>query len=82
MKTMLLTKSNTFIIGQVSVLLGFILNGLYMFLDGAFSIENIGICIILFTFVVNVLLLPLTIKTQKSSKMTQVMNPEIGRAHV
>lgn len=77
MKTMLLTKSNTFIIGQVSVLLGFILNGLYMFLDGAFSIENIGICIILFTFVVNILLLPLTIKTQKSSKMTQVMNPEL-----
>lgn len=74
---MLLTKSNTFIIGQVSVLLGFILNGLYMFLDGAFSIENIGICIILFTFVVNLLLLPLTIKTQKSSKMTQVMNPEL-----
>lgn len=74
---MLLTKSNTFIIGQVSVLLGFILNGLYMFLDGAFSIENIGICIILFTFVVNILLLPLTIKTQKSSKMTQVMNPEL-----
>lgn len=77
MKTMLLTKSNTFIIGQVSILLGFILNGLYMFLDGAFSIENIGICIILFTFVVNILLLPLTIKTQKSSKMTQVMNPEL-----
>lgn len=77
MKSMLLTKSNTFIIGPVAVLLGFILNGLYMFLDGAFSIENIGICIILFTFVVNLLMIPITIKTQKSSKMTQVMNPEI-----
>lgn len=77
MKRMLLTKSNTFIIGPVAVLLGFILNGLYMFLHGAFGIENISICIILFTFVVNILLLPLTIKSQKSSKMTQVMNPEI-----
>lgn len=74
---MLLTKSSTFIIGPVAVLLGFIMNGLYMFMDGVFSIENIGLCIILFTFVINILMIPLTIKTQKSSKMSQVMNPEI-----
>lgn len=74
---MLLTKSNTFIIGPIAVLLGFIMNGIYLFMDGVFGIENISLCIILFTFLVNILMLPLTIKTQKSSKMQQVMNPEI-----
>ncbi len=77
MKKMLLTKSNTFIIGPIAVLLGFIMNGIYLFMDGVFGIENISLCIILFTFLVNILMLPLTIKTQKSSKMQQVMNPEI-----
>ena len=77
MKTMLLTKSNTFIIGPVATLLGFIMNGIYMFMNGVFSIENIGLCIIIFTFVINILMIPLTIKTQKSSKMSQVMNPEL-----
>lgn len=77
MKTMLLTKSNTFIIGPVATLLGFIMNGIYMFMNGAFNIQNIGLCIIIFTFVINILMIPLTIKTQKSSKMSQVMNPEL-----
>lgn len=77
MKTMLLTKSNTFIIGPVAALLGFVINGIYMFLDGTLNIQNIGICIVLFTVIVNLLLLPLTIKSQKSAKMQAVMNPEI-----
>ncbi|MGN0353484.1 MAG: membrane protein insertase YidC [Muricoprocola sp.] len=77
MKTTLLTKSETFIIGPVATLLGFIINALYMFMHGVFNIQNIGICIILFTIVVNILLLPLTIKQQKSSLLTQAMNPEI-----
>lgn len=77
MKNMLLTKSNAFIIGPFATLLGFIMNGIYLFLDGALGVQNIGICIILFTALVNLLLLPITIKTQKSSKMMQVANPEI-----
>ncbi|MDO4633519.1 MAG: YidC/Oxa1 family membrane protein insertase [Eubacteriales bacterium] len=74
---MLLTKSNTIIIGQAATLLGFIINAIYLFLSGTLNIQNISICIILFTVVVNVLMLPLTIRQQKSSKMTQVMNPEL-----
>lgn len=42
-----------------------------------FSIENIGLCIILFTFIIYLLLLPLTIKQQKFSKMSAKMNPEL-----
>lgn len=77
MKTMLLTKSNWFIIGPVATLLGFVMNGIYMFLDGVLSIQNIAVCIILFTIIVNVLLLPLTIKQQRSMKIQTVMNPEL-----
>ena len=77
MKTQVLTKSSVFIIGPVATLLGFVINALYLFLNGALNIQNISICIILFTIVVNVLMLPLTIKQQKSSKLTQVMNPEL-----
>ena len=77
MKTMLLTKSNWFIIGPIATLLGFVMNGIYMFLDGTLSVQNIGVCIILFTIIVNVILLPLTIKQQKSMKIQAVMNPEL-----
>ena len=40
------------------------------------GIPNIGLAIILFTLIVNLILLPLTIKQQKSSKMMSIMNPE------
>ena len=77
MKNMLLTKSNLFIIGPIATLLGVIMNGIYVFLDGTFSIQNVAICIILFTIIVNLALLPMTIKQQKSSKLQAYMNPEL-----
>lgn len=42
-----------------------------------FGIYNIGLCIIIFTLVVRMLMLPMTIKQQKFQKMNAVMNPEI-----
>src|SRR5699024_2480695 len=42
-------------------------------------IENIGLCIIIFTIIIYTLLLPLTYKQQKASKLTVVMNPELRR---
>ena len=74
---MLLTKSNTIIIGQVATLLGLLMNAIFSFTDGVFGISNIGVCIILFTLVIYALLTPLTIKQQKFSKMSAIMNPEI-----
>lgn len=71
-----LTQSNTFIIGDVAKLLGYIMNALFLALD-AIGIANIGLAIILLTIVVKVLMLPLTIKQQKYSKLTSAMNPEI-----
>jgi len=73
----LLTQNNTFIIGEVAKILGWIMNVLFNFLDSVFQIQNIGLCIILFTVIIYLLLLPLTIKQQKFSKLSARMNPEI-----
>lgn len=41
------------------------------------GIYNIALCIIVFTFVVRMLMLPMQIKQQKFSKMNSIMQPEI-----
>lgn len=74
---MLLTKSNTIIIGQVATILGLLMNAIFTFTNGVFGIQNIGVCIILFTLIIYALLTPITIKQQKFSKMSAVMNPEL-----
>lgn len=71
-----LTAYNGKIIGPIAKLLGWILNALYNFLS-LFGIENVGLSIILFTFIVNGFMIPLTIKQQKFAKMSSRMNPEI-----
>lgn len=63
------------IIKQIAWLLGQIMNLIFNFLDKVFGIQNIGLCIIIFTVIVYTLMIPLTIKQQKFSKMSAVMNP-------
>lgn len=72
---MILTKSGG-ILGPIASVLGFIMDILFQ-ITGQFGIFNIGLCIILFTIVTKMLMLPLTIKQQKSTKLMSVMNPEI-----
>ena len=67
------------IIKQISWLLGQVMNGIYNVMSGLFGIENIGICIIIFTIIVYSFMIPLTIKQQKFSKMSAVMQPEIRK---
>ena len=67
------------IIHQISWLLGKVMNGIYNVMDGVFGVQNIGVCIIIFTIIVYTLMIPLTIKQQKWSKMSSVMNPEIQK---
>lgn len=73
---MLLTKSTTFIIGPVASILGYIMNAIF-WLQEKIGIANIGLCIILFTIVIYMLLTPLTIKQQKFSRLSSKMNPEL-----
>lgn len=79
MTGILLTKVSTPIIGQAAWLLGKIMDWIYQFLNGVFGIQNIGVCIILLTIVIYTLILPLTIKQQKFSKMSSAMNPEMQK---
>lgn len=76
MNIMLLTQNTTPIIGQVAWVLGKIMEGIFTVID-FIGIPNIGLAIILFTIVVNLLMTPLTIKQQKFSKLSAKMNPEI-----
>lgn len=76
MFNLVLTKSTTFIIGPISTLLGKIMEWLYNFFN-TMGIANIGLCIILFTIIVKAIMIPLTVKQQKFSKLSAMMNPEI-----
>ena len=67
------------IIHQIAWLLGKLMDGIYNVMDGLFGIQNIGVCIIIFTIIIYTLMIPLTIKQQKWSKMSSVMNPEIQK---
>lgn len=71
-----LTTYQGAILGPIARLLGYILQGIYSVLSTV-GIENTGICMILFTFIVNALMIPMQIKQQKFAKMSSVMNPEL-----
>lgn len=76
MMSVFLTTYQGAILGPIARLLGYILQGLYSVLS-VVGIENTGICMILFTFIVNALMIPMQIKQQKFAKMSSVMNPEL-----
>ena len=67
MPGIILTKSATPVIGWVATLLGYIMEGIFYILN-LIGIPNIGIAIIIFTIVIYMLMLPLTIKQQKFSR--------------
>ena len=72
----ILTKSTGFIIGPVATLLGYLMNGIFFILD-KIGIPNIGLAIIIFTLVIYMCLMPLTIQQQKFSKLQTKMQPEL-----
>lgn len=76
MQFILMTKSNTFIIGPIATLLGYIMNAIFM-VTSQFGIINIGMGIIIFTIIVKLLMMPMTVQQQKFTKMNNYMQPEI-----
>lgn len=76
MNFVVLTKANGTILGPIANVLGYIMEALFRF-TSIFGVMNIGLCIILFTLVVKLLMFPLTIKQQKSTKLMAVMQPEL-----
>lgn len=78
----LLTKntSNIPIFGPIWNLivniLGMLMNAIYVSLD-AIGWGNIGLAIIIFTFITKIILFPTSLNQQKSSKLMSVIQPEI-----
>ncbi len=69
------TKIGGFL-GPFAEILGYIMDAIFRF-TSMFGVMNIGVCIILFTLIVKVLMFPLTVKQQKFTKLNAVMQPEI-----
>lgn len=75
----LLTAANWPIIGEIAWVLGKVMNLIYNTLDNMLPSDHglIGWSIIIYTIIVYTLMLPLTVKQQRTSKMTALMNPEL-----
>ncbi len=77
MEVIFATQSSMPILGQIAYVLGWVMDGIFRALDSLFNIQNIGLCIIIFTLLIYLLMTPLQIKQQKFSKLSAVMQPEI-----
>ena len=72
----MLTQNSGMILGPIAKILGYLMEGIFFVLD-KIGIPNIGLAIILFTIIINFLMMPLTVKQQKFSKLNAKMQPEI-----
>jgi len=72
----MLTQDSGMLMGPISKILGYLMEGIFFVLD-KIGIPNIGIAIILFTIIMYLLMMPLTIKQQKFSKLNAKMQPEL-----
>ena len=72
----MLTQNNGFILGPIARILGMLMNIIFNLLD-AIGIPNIGLSIIIFTIIIYLCLMPLTVKQQKFSKLSSIMSPEL-----
>ena len=75
---MFLTKQGGFIIRPIASLFGWIFGLIYDIFE-KFGIAKLGLVIIVFTILIRLCLLPLMIKTNKSSKVTAYIQPEMNK---
>ena len=66
------------ILGPFAWIFGLIMNAIYEILD-LVGIPNVALTIILFTLIANLLMLPLTIKQQRYSRVSALVTPEIQK---
>ena len=76
MQYILLTQYQGKIVGPIAWLMGHFMNWIFMGLS-AIGIPNIGIAIFLFTLLIYLCLMPLTVRQQKFSKLQAKMSPEL-----
>lgn len=73
---MIAAQSTAFIIGPIAKLLGTIINVLYNGLN-AVGIGNIALSIVIFTVIVQILMIPLKYKSQKFTRISSMIQPQI-----
>ena len=76
--TRTLSYENLFLIKQLAWVFGKIMDGIMIALN-AIGIHNIALCIVLFSIITQALLLPLTIKSQKSTRISSFIQPELKK---
>ena len=76
MYCIILTQNSTPIFKYIVWILGKLMEGIFSVID-LIGIPNIGLAIILFTIIINLLMMPLTIKQQKFAKLSAKMSPEL-----
>ncbi|SFH81430.1 YidC/Oxa1 family membrane protein insertase [Pseudobutyrivibrio sp. OR37] len=76
MSDLLLTAYGGSILGPIAVLLGWVMDKIYVLL-ATIGIENIALTIFIFTFVIYLCMFPLTYKQQKFAVLTRKMQPEM-----
>ena len=64
-------------LGPIASLLGIIMDGIFRVMS-SFGIVNIGICIIIFTIVTRILMIPLSYKQAKSQKIMAMIQPQVA----
>ncbi len=75
MNFLVLTKTGG-IFGYIVSVMGWIMSAIFSFTE-FFGVMNIGLSVILFTLVTRLILFPMTLNQQKTSKLMTVMQPEI-----
>ena len=76
MNELLLTAYGGSILGPIAKVLGWIMDKIYILL-ASLGVENIALTIFVFTFVIYLLMFPLTYKQQKFAVLTRKMQPEM-----
>ena len=64
------------VLGWIAHVLGWIMNGIYIVLEKV-GIENVALCIIIYTVIVYLLMTPIQMKQQKMMKVQNLLQPEI-----
>jgi len=72
-------KEAGIIIGPICKVLGFIMDIIFNMVYSITEANSLGISIIIFTIIIRVLMMPLAIKSQKSSEKMQAIQPELDK---
>lgn len=75
---MFLTQQTGFL-GPFAYILGKLFEIIYNLLADGNGIANLGVCIIIFTVVVKLILFPLTFRQQRTSKINMMIQPEMQK---